>query len=101
MLLEQYDDYCRRAKMMTEIHAAKSDKQQDNERRCENNDACSSKSLTQEEGRGLSETSSGQPFKKHAGDKAVQNINKTKGVGANAKNSSKSITMKRLGLKRL
>lgn len=26
MLLEQYDDYCRRAKMMTEIHAPKSEK---------------------------------------------------------------------------
>ena len=73
MLLEHYDDYCKRAKMMTEIHASKHVKD------CFESDlqssACCSKSSDSvrrsEENPSDNEANGGPFLKKHANDKSV------------------------------
>lgn len=67
LLLEHYDDYCRRAKMMTEIHARSHQLMKESD---DNNKASSSKTeaSTEDEGSSSSRNELGCHAKKRAGD---------------------------------
>jgi len=96
LLLEHYEDYCKRAKWMTEIHASKHPKDCF-ESEVQSNACCSKSS---DSVRRLSDTGSDnemtEPFlKRHANDKSVT---KTIGTTLTQKNSNKD---KKRTLKRL
>jgi ubiquitin-conjugating enzyme E2 S len=90
LLLEQYDDYCRRAKMMTEIHARppKLPSSKDVSEPC-----CSAKSS-------LNETSNGPQAKKHAGEKVAKSSSSAAASNCQSKPKSQAKD-KRHTLKRL
>ncbi|CAG2171405.1 unnamed protein product, partial [Oppiella nova] len=94
MLLEHYDDYCKRAQMMTEIHASKQSKD------CFDTDtnACCSKSdsVRRLGDNGSDETSSGPILKRHANDKSV-----TKPIATTLTQKKSNIKDKKRTLKRL
>jgi len=95
LLLEHYDDYCRRAKMMTEIHARPSKQALSKEL---SEESCSTKSSCSSE-------SSGPVAKKHAGEKSKVSSSSSNCPAPATKSSkslpSKSGVDKRRTLKRL
>jgi ubiquitin-conjugating enzyme E2 S len=97
MLLEHYDDYCKRAKMMTEIHARPSKQVKDGFESDLSNACCSKSDSLRRENPLEGDCSTGPLIKKHANDK-----NMTKSMGTTTishKNTSlkdKKRTLKRL-----
>ena len=93
-LAEHYDDYCKRAQMMTEIHASKQSKD------CFDTDtnACCSKSdsVRRLGDNGSDATSSGPILKRHANDKSV-----TKPIATTLTQKKSNIKDKKRTLKRL
>ncbi|XP_054160668.1 ubiquitin-conjugating enzyme E2 S-like [Oppia nitens] len=99
MLLEHYDDYCMRAKMMTEIHASKQPKTADYDSD-HPNPCCSKSDSVRRLGENGAEESSAEPIlKRHANDKSV-----TKPIGSSTTLTQKQKTNlkdKKRTLKRL
>jgi len=93
MLLEHYDDYCRRAKMMTEIHAQPI-KQTKEGFESDSSNPCCSKSSSRHENP-IDGDCGGPMMKKHAGDKSG------KTVGNNLNNKNMNVKDKKRTLKRL
>lgn len=94
LLLEHYDDYCRRAKMMTEIHARLPKQAAASSKAIADEPCCSAKTSLP------SESSTGPVAKKHAGEKSTK---PTSAVSSNCPQKSKSLPSKdkRRTLKRL
>jgi len=96
LLLDHYEDYCRRAKMMTEIHASKHLKD------CFDSDpqpnACCSKSSdsVRRSEENPSDPSGGPILKRHANDKTV-----TKSLGTTVTQKKSNLKDKKRTLKRL
>lgn len=95
MLLEHYDDYCKRAKMMTEIHAQPSKQVKDGFESHLSN-ACCSRTDTLRRDNPLDGDCSGPLIKKHANDKNVKNINTTAVTQKKTSIKDKKRTLKRL-----